>query len=145
MPKLEGPPPTKEVFLPAIGGTESYAIGDRRGYRIDADAETANIEFMIPHDFHALVAVEVVWLATASVTDMAFTVDSDYGGHNELYSIHSGTATVTRTTIGNRVYRDDISATLTALSALDNVGIKVSRPAAGNTSAAFLGVRLRYT
>ena len=145
MPSFIPAPPTKEFFIPAIGGTESSILGYRQGYLIDHDGDVAGIEFMVSHDFHNLVNAEVAWVAKAAVTNMYMDVLIHYGGHDRGYAAHTGATNITRTTELNRSYRNNIAAALTALSPLDHVGIRVRRPANGNANALILGVRIRYT
>jgi len=145
MPIHMVPPPTKEVFLPANNGTDRTSSNYHPGYRIDADAEYADIEFMVPHDFHSIVALELVWIALGAVSNMLMNITVRYSGDGEGVTVHSGSTSITRTTQANYTYRDSISAALTALAPLDHVAIDVARPASGNANALILGVRLRYT
>ena len=145
MPSFIPAPPTKEFFIPATGGTEAIGVDSHPGYLIDHDLDLARIEFMVPHDFHNLVYAELVWIARETVTNMSMNIYANYGGHGEEFITHYAEGTITRTTTMDLIYRDTISAVLTQLSRLDHVGIRVTRPSAGNTKALILGIRIRYT
>ena len=144
MARLEVPPPTKEFFSPATGGTESGNVESHTGYLIDHDYDIARIEFMIPHDFHKLIKAELVWLPKATVTNMFLEGYMRYGGHGEHYDVHFHECTITRTTTADKLRRDDVSVGLTAAAPLDIVGYGLIRPSGGNVNALILGIRVRY-
>ena len=144
MARLEVSPPTKEFFIPATGGYEAYSPEPHIGYLINADGEYANMEFMIPHDFHKLINAELVWIAGDTLTNMFLKGEMCYGRHGESYEAPIHECNVTRTTVTDNVYRDDVSAGLAEAAPLDIVGYSVSRPALGNANATILGIRVRY-
>ena len=145
MPSFIPAPPTKEFFAPATGGTKLGNVSSYTGYLLDADFDVARVPFMIPHDFHAVVAAELVWIAISAVTNMFIDGRARYGGHGEHYNTHNVESDVTRTTTADRIYRDDVKAALAQASPLDHVGFAFGRPGGGNTNALILGVRVRYT
>ena len=144
MARLEVPPPTKEFFSPATGGSEPWSLGPHIGYLVDHDGDIANMEFMIPHDFHKLIKAELVWIAGDDCADMVLEGRMRYGRHGEDYKTTEHACNVTRATVTDNVYRDDVSAGLTEAAPLDIVGYSVSRPALGNANAIILGIRVRY-
>ena len=144
MVRLEVPPPTKEFFSPATGGSKAGSIEEHTGYLLDADGAAARMEFMIPHDFHKLIKAELVWIANAAVTNMFIEGRMRYGGHGEHYGTHNIGCNILRTTSANIIYRDDVSICLAAAAPLDIVGCSASRPGGGNANALILGVRVRY-
>jgi len=144
MPAAQVSPPTKEIFIPCTYGTEAFPNGNHPGYRINADNEVALAELVVPHDFHSIREASIIWVAQAAVTGMAFDVLTHFAASGEAADTHSGSTTVTRTTLLNRLYRDVFSAALTGLAAGDHVGINVIRASGGNTNAIIIGVRLRY-
>ena len=144
MARLEGPPPTKEFFIPATGGNESSNIADHTGYLVDHDGDVARIEFMIPHDFHKLVNAHLVFIAKAAVTNMFLKGRMRYGGHGENYETHSHACNAEITTTENTIYRVSVSDGLVAASPLDHVGFSITRPSLGNLHALILGIRVRY-
>ena len=144
MARLEVPPPTKEFFIPTTAGTENRTFMNHACYLVDHDNDIASMEFMIPHDFHKLIKAELVWLARAAVNDMLIKGTMCYGGHNESYITHMCSCDIIRTTVMNRIYRDDVSNGLAAAAPLDHVGYAAVRPSNGNANAGILGVRVRY-
>ena len=134
----------KEMFSPATYGTENYRLSRYVGYRVNADLEDAAVTLKVPDDFQTLVQAGIIYIAEGAVTDMTWNVNTEFAASGEGYSSHTDSTTVTRTTLLNTMYEDDISVALTGLLAGDTVGFHFTRPAAGNTNIVVLGVRLKY-
>ena len=144
MARLEVPPPTKEFFIPATGGDEPWSPEPHIGYLVDHDGDVANMEFMIPHDFHKLIKAELVWIAGATLLNMVLEGRMRYGRPGESFEDSDYECDITRTPETDFVYRDDVSAGLAGAAPLDIVGYCISRPALGNANATILGIRVRY-
>ena len=144
MARLEVSPPTKEFFIPATGGDEPWSPEPHIGYLVDDYGDVANMEFMIPHDFHKLINAELVWIAGATLLNMVLEGRMRYGRHGEDFDAPDYGCNITRATVTDYVYRDDVSAGLAGAAPLDIVGYSVSRPSDGNANAIILGIRVRY-
>lgn len=134
----------QEFLEKPTNGSELTEYGFRAGYLIDADGEIAHISFRVPDDFNSLIEAELVWLSAGAVTDMVLNVSTKFSAHTEAEDAHSDSTTVTRTTLADKLYEDDISGAFTGLLAGDIVGVKCERPASGNFNGLIIGLRIKY-
>jgi len=144
---------TKEIFIPATGGTDPHALQAMSGYLVDTNTDEADIQMMVPHDFGKLeelvVAVIPIAIAAASVA-MGFRVQVNHARRNELYTIHNRTRNDLTIAVpaANLVTEINITPLLdtATLSAKDYLGIIFSRVDASghNTNVMVMGARLKY-
>lgn len=135
---------TKEFSVPATGGTEFYDVYRTPTYCINADDEYADIFFRVPDDFHGLSSAKVIWIAFAAVTDMNFRLVTGWEASGETSYTHTDTVDVTRTTLANYFYENDISAAYTGITVGDIIGTKVNRVAGMTTNAGIVGIKFTY-
>ena len=141
--------------MPATGGTDPHALQAMTGYLVDTNADEADIQMMVPHDFGKLeklmVAIIPIAVPAASAA-MGFRVQVSYAKPTELYTIHNRTRddlTIPANQVGANVVTEiDIAALLdlATLQAKDYLGIIFSRVDASghNTNAMVMGTRLKY-
>jgi len=145
-------PPTREVFWPATGGTESAVKGVHTGYLVNDDQDVAYVEGMVPHDYHGFYECMLVFISGVDLATMTITLDSDYAQAAELCTLQSqGNFAFTANTVGtNKIDEIDIrnlingDATARAIIRGDYIGFRVQRVAGQNADALILGVRFRY-
>lgn len=141
----QGTEQRRPLWIPATGGTESYQSGPYTGYRIDADGEDAYMTIRMPYDFNFISELTLVYFAVNGVANQRLDVTAWCGAAGEGYGTHQGTHNFTRTTTGGDIDEDDISSAVHAsVSAGDTLGIRVYRPASGNSDCCILGVYFRY-
>jgi len=137
--------PTKEFFIPATEGTESYYDSNHCGYRIDAINDHARIEFYTPHDFSSITDAVLILIAFATASH-EFRLYSNYGAQGTNKATHSqASAWITEAMTDNILHEYDISGILSSLAAGDYVGIKVLGGDGPVPNFLVLGVRLRYS
>jgi len=146
---------TKEIFIPVTGGTDPHVLQGMSGYLVDTNADEADIQMMVPHDFGKLqelvVAVIPIAIAAASAA-MGFRVQVNYAKPDELYTMHNRTRN-DLTIAANQVATNKITEIniaplldLATLNAKDYLGIIFSRVDASghNTNVMVMGARLKY-
>lgn len=144
-------PPTREMWFQASRGTSQGGASLHNGYDIDADTDYAEIEVMVPHDYHGLVQATLVFFPLITNAAMTFNVHSEYCARHELMNLNTlgpfekTVATVTQ--CRQQVNINDIllgGAGVRPIAAGDMVGVRVERVAGQNTDGIFLGIRFRY-
>ena len=145
--------PTKEIFIPATGGTDPHALQAMTGYLVDTNADEADIMMMVPHDFgklQELVVVVIPIAIAAASAAMGFRVQVNYAKPNELYTRRNRTRDdyTIATPNANVVREINIMGLLDmeTLEAKDYLGIIFSRVDASghNTNVMVMGARLKY-
>lgn len=140
-------PPTKEIFVHPLGGTELYQSGFHTGYRINDDAEHAYLELYVPHDFTKLLELKLVLIAEATATPMTVQLDADWAKEGEPFNMHGrDNLVISFNTVNSQMYEIDISklVDIENLEAKDCLGLDVNRVATQNTNMTVLGLKLRY-
>jgi len=155
-------PPTREVFYSPTTGTGAAAKGAHVGYVIDDQAETCNIEVMVPWDFKELVelVLVVIPLVSAFQATMSLSVFCQYAKRNQVYSennvIDAANVPIQYSWSAVQDYIQEINITGMVqrtnqfadrgLEAGDYLGVDVERNATNNDNcnANILGVRMRY-
>lgn len=147
--------PTKEFFIPATGGTDPHTLQGMSGYLVDTNADEADIQGYVPHDFGKLqelvVAVIPIAIAAGSAA-MGFRVQVNYAKSPELYTMHNRTrddlTIAANQVVANMVTEINIAPLLdlATLNAKDYLGVIFSRVDASghNTNVMVLGYRLKY-
>jgi len=129
---------TKEFFLPALCGDSEAQ------FEFWGDFQVINSisyhSFKVPHDFTALVSAEAICV-NGDNEELDVGGTSDYGAVGEAYNTHSeADAALTTSFTANRITAVDISGILTALSANDYVGVRMSE-----LNVRWIGIRFRYS
>lgn len=146
-------PPTREIFAIANRGTEANEKGVHNGYLINDQDEYAQIEFMVPHDYHGFYECALVFISSIDLATMTINIESDYAQPGELCTLQSqGAFQFSKNNVGtNKIDEIDITnlingdATTRAIMRGDYVGIQAQRTGLQNADALILGVRFRYT
>ena len=141
--------PTKEIFVPATGGTDPHALQAMTGYLVDTNADEADIQMHVPHDFGKLEQLVVAVIPIIAAATMGFRVQVNYAKPNELYTRRNRTRDdLTILADANVVREIDIRGLIDVetLEAKDYLGIIFSRVDASghNTNVMVMGVRLKY-
>lgn len=132
--------PTKEQFFNA---QYSGALGDYRTRSLGG-AAAFEFSFDVPHDFTAIVALEMVCSSVGTIVAQDIDLTSDYGADGESITNHSESDTTTTYSFTAGLWDTiDISGVFSSLAAGDRCGIEVNHNTIG-TTIHYLGVRLRY-
>jgi hypothetical protein len=145
--------PTKEVLYDVMavsGGQAAFGgLGGFYGADIDDNGEYAYIECLIPHDFHTLKELKLVFLPTDTITDMTYRVTVNYCRAGEPYTQQNKTLDKTESQVANHVMQElDISDLVdlpnARLARRDYLGIAVSRQVGQTLDGIIIGARLKY-
>ena len=143
--------PTKEEFFPAtyVSTGEFAPLGGFSGPDIDATNEFGYTNVLVPWDFDALVAIRLVFIATATQTPMYVRIVTNYAKAGEAYTEHNENADLSINTVLHRLHELNLydAVDIRTLEASDYLGVQASRVAAlptENTDMIILGVRIRY-
>lgn len=145
-------PPTREVYYQASMHHPSEHPGEwglHHGYLLDDDDEYVLTECYVPHDFHELLEIKLVFVAAATLTPMTLGIQTMYCTVNEDHNLHGyGPGAMSINVFAEHLYELDISEFVlqspNPIAAGDYIGILANRVAGQNANAVILGVRLRY-
>ncbi|MBA7579993.1 hypothetical protein ES708_21879 [subsurface metagenome] len=142
------PVPTKEFFVPVLTGTDLEYLGAR----VDGPADEGDLALLVPQDFTALTALEVIFHPMETGASMNFVIATYYGAYNggESYQVHFETedprdigATVTGENLAHSI--SDL-VDLGPLAAGDLLFVRVVYDAAViDSNSRVAGLRLKYT
>jgi hypothetical protein len=144
--------PTKEVFFDTMacsGGAAAFGgLGGFYGVDIDGDGEYAYIQCLIPHDFHTLVDLVIVFLPTANNTAMTCRFTVNYCRPGEAYTQQNKTLDKEYSVVQNIMQELDITDMVDKpngrLAARDYLGISMSRQGQQGLDGIIIGARLKY-
>ena len=140
--------PTKEIFVPAFGTDNMFTTyASWSGIMVDTNVDAAYMKILIPHDFNAVVSLDVVMIPYATLASMSFYVAANWAfpgtgdQTNQENNWHAAESTVfhqlTEVDIRNCVDTFPLQAN-------QYLGIMVVRQVGNNTNALVLGIKLRY-
>jgi len=139
-----GDPPTKQFFIPVTFASLQTNYTYHTVGECNAASEQANMEFMVPHDFHTLIECLIFVIPRFTTAAAVWYLNCNYAGLGEAYNIHTERDLVTTYDVtDNQIFAVDASGVLTSLAAEDCVGLGLQQGAAGD-NVNVLGVLFRY-